>query len=70
VTLGGGTTASATYTVQAGTPNPFFDPNGNPVDRSTVIDRVVEWNLNGEIGGTTYTRQEIIDFVVEWNLET
>jgi hypothetical protein len=50
--------------------NPFGDSSNNPVDRSTVIDRVVEWNLNGEIGGTTYTRQEIIDFVVEWNLET
>jgi hypothetical protein len=48
--------------------NPFGDSNNNPVDRSTVIDRVVEWNLNGEIGGTTYTRQEIIDFVVGWNL--
>jgi PKD repeat protein len=68
VELGGGTTASATYTIQAGTSNPFFDTNGNPVDRSTVIDRVVEWNLNGEIDGTTYTRQEIIDFVVGWNL--
>jgi hypothetical protein len=48
--------------------NPFGDSNNNPVDRSTVINRVVEWNLNGEIGGTSYTRQEIIDFVVEWNL--
>jgi PKD repeat protein len=48
--------------------NPFGDSNNNPVDRSTVIDRVVEWNLNGEINGTSYTRQEIIDFVVGWNL--
>jgi hypothetical protein len=50
--------------------NPFGDSNDNPVDRGTVINRVVEWNLNGEIGGTSYTRQEIIDFVVEWNLES
>jgi hypothetical protein len=68
VELGGGATASTTYTVQVGTRNPFFDANDNPVDRSTVINRVVEWNLNGEINGTSYTRQEIIDFVVEWNL--
>jgi hypothetical protein len=48
--------------------NPFGDSSNNPVDRSTVIDRVVEWNLNGEIGGTSYTRSEIINFVVGWNL--
>jgi hypothetical protein len=48
--------------------NPFGDSSNNPVDRSTVIDRVVEWNLNGEINGTSFTRQEIINFVVGWNL--
>jgi hypothetical protein len=73
VELGGGTTDSATYTVEEATGpldpnNPFGDSGNNPVDRSTVIDRVVEWNLNGEIGGTTYTRSEIINFVVGWNL--
>jgi PKD repeat protein len=48
--------------------NPFGDSSNNPVDRSTVISRVVEWNLNGEINGTSFTRSEIINFVVEWNL--
>jgi PKD repeat protein len=73
VELGGGATSSTTYTVEEATGpldpnNPFGDSGNNPVDRSTVINRVVEWNLNGEINGTSYTRQEIIDFVVEWNL--
>lgn len=48
--------------------NPFGDSNGNPVGRQTVINRVVQWNLNSEINGTSYTRQEIINFVVQWNL--
>jgi major cell surface glycoprotein (TIGR04216 family) len=73
VELGGGATSSTTYTVEEATGpldpnNPFGDSGNNPVDRSTVIDRVVEWNLNGEINGTSFTRSEIIDFVVEWNL--
>ena len=32
-----------------------------------VIDRIVEWNLNDDIGGTSYTRDEIIGFIVDWN---
>ena len=49
--------------------NPFGDQNNDPVDKITVIDRLVEWNQNGSIGGTSYTGQEIkiIGFLVEWN---
>jgi len=73
VELGGETTDSATYTVEESTVsldpnNPFGDSGNNPVERGTVIDRIVEWNLNDDIGGTSYTRDEIISFVVEWNL--
>jgi hypothetical protein len=50
--------------------NPFGDSSNNPVDRDTVIGRIVEWNLdeNNEIDGTEYTRGEIINYIVEWNL--
>jgi len=48
--------------------NPFSDDTNNPVDRNMVIGRVVEWNLNGTVDGSSYTRDEIIGFVVEWNL--
>ncbi|XGI82707.1 surface glycoprotein [Halorutilales archaeon Cl-col2-1] len=47
--------------------NPFGDQNNNPVDRNTVIDRIVDWNNNGEIDGTSYTRDDIIDYIVNWN---
>ncbi|MDZ7688671.1 MAG: PKD domain-containing protein [Halobacteriales archaeon] len=50
--------------------NPFGDSSGNPVSRQTVIDRIVQWNTNGEIDGTSHTRQEIIGFVVQWNTAT
>lgn len=49
--------------------NPFADPKNSPADRETVVGRLVEWNLNGEIDGTSYTREEILSFIVEWNLE-
>jgi len=48
--------------------NPFGVSEGNPLSRSAVISRVVQWELNDEIDGTAYTRSEIIGFVVEWNL--
>jgi len=75
VTLPGGITASATYTIGAATgplspDNPFGDSNNDPISRQEVISKVVEWNLNGEIDGVSYTRQEIIGYVVEWNLAT
>lgn len=47
--------------------NPFSDSGNSPAERGTVINRIVEWNLNGEIDGSSYTRQEIINFIVEWN---
>jgi len=77
VTDDSGATDSVTQTVSVGgdggsgslSPNnPFGDSSNNPVSRSTVINRVVEWNLNDTINGTAYTRSEIIGFIVEWNL--
>ena len=74
VELGGGVTASETYTLEEITgplapDNPFGDANGNPVGRDAVIDRMVGWNLDGEIDGTQYTRDDIVGYLVEWNLE-
>lgn len=63
-------TSPETLTVKIGllSPNnPFGDQNGNPVDRSTVINRIISWNNNGEINGTQFSRSDIIGFVVEWN---
>ena len=50
--------------------NPFGDANDDPVARSTVITRIVEWNTNNndEIDGVPYTRNEIIGYIVQWNL--
>jgi hypothetical protein len=76
VELGGGATSLTTFAIpgEPGGPlspeNPFGNAFGIPASRSTVINRIVEWNLNGEINGTSYTRQEIINFVVEWNLNS
>jgi hypothetical protein len=73
VELGGGATSSNIFTIgeltgPLSTNNPFGDASNNPISRQTLINRIVEWNLNGEIDGTSYTRSEIINFVVEWNL--
>jgi len=54
---------------KTGAENPFFQNTGEPLPREEVIDKVVDWNLDGKIGETNYKRNEIINFVVEWNLE-
>jgi len=47
--------------------SPFSGDDDNPVGRSEVIDRLVEWNTNETVDGTEYTRDEIIGFIVDWN---
>ncbi|XGI82706.1 S8 family serine peptidase [Halorutilales archaeon Cl-col2-1] len=49
--------------------NPFGDRNGRPVDRQTVINRIIEWNIDdsNEIDDVKYTRTEIIQSIIDWN---
>jgi len=50
-----------------GSTNPFFGDGGDALGELEVVDRLVSWSDDNEIGGVEYGELDLIDHLVEWN---
>jgi len=47
--------------------NPFADQTGDPLGELEVVDRLVSWSDDSEVGGVEYGELEMVDYLVNWN---
>lgn len=46
--------------------NPFFDEDGEPLERGEVSSRIFSWLQDDEIDGVEYKQEDVSGFIFEW----